>query len=262
VKYVAPGALAEWRSTIPVRAFSQHHAASVLLAGSLPTTASDDVLADLKEMVTALGRRDILSMLSPFGVLGSHERTLLLKAGLEVDERLFAAFRELEELGATYDILMIEDEPALRRIIDDAKRHVMRAETINSLVDGPFVEAWMQSNIATAKRTVSEAKKVRIRVAYERSREFGEAIEKLLNEGRYQEAVALLHDVDWSQTATPGSSARETMWRSDAIKEFAEPLRTLQALGGIERRARRTMDRGRDGRGTTRNRKARALHFC
>jgi hypothetical protein len=261
VKYVAPGALAEWRSTIPVRAFSQHHAASVLLAGSLPTTASDDVLADLKEMVTALGRRDILSMLSPFGVLGSHERTLLLKAGLEVDERLFAAFRELEELGATYDILMIEDEPALRRIIDDAKRHVMRAETINSLVDGPFVEAWMQSNIATAKRTVSEAKKVRIRVAYERSREFGEAIEKLLNEGRYQEAVALLRC-----RLVPDGDAGLVRPRDHVAKRRYQGIcRTAPDASGARRyrrRARRTMDRGRDGRGTTRNRKARALHFC
>lgn len=233
VKYVTPHVLEEWHSTIPVRAFSEHHAASALLVNSLPEVASDDVLADLKEAVTALGRRDILSMLSPWNVFGSHERTLLLKAGLEVDERLFVALQELEELGAIYDMLMIEDEAALRHVIDDAKKHVTRAETMNSLVDGPLIEAWMQSNIAMARRTVSEAKEVRIRVAAELSPESGEAIEKLLEEGRYRDAVALLHDIDWSQTATMGSSARETMWRSEAVKEFTEPLGMLQALGGI-----------------------------
>jgi len=233
VKYAARGVLAEWPLTIPVRAFSQHHAASALLANPLPEMVSDDVLADLKEVVTALGRRDILSTLIPFDVLGSHERTLLLKAGLEVDERLFAAFRQLEELGAIYDILMIEDEPTLRRIIDDARKHVTQAESMNSLVDGPLVEAWMQSNIAVATRTVSEAKKVRIQVAHERSPESGEAFEKLLEEGRYREAVALLHDVDWFRTTGQGSSLRETMWRSDAVEKFTEPLGTLQAFDGI-----------------------------
>lgn len=241
VKYLTPEAvvaLTHDNARICIGGFAHPLAASTLLlvAPSHPSR-SDDILNDVRELAIERDRRDILSALSPANVLASHERTLLIKSALDASERLFSSLRELENLNAICDMLMVDDEPILLRIIDEATSRVTHSDSINSLIDGQLLEGWLANNIAAAKRSVAIAEQLHVKIGWTRSATVGAGVEEFLERGKYQDAVTLLHGDLSSLIDSPGMKLRETVWRTDALRKFPEPLVALQTILNVGDRA-------------------------
>lgn len=239
VKYVPPAQLSALDQdatgrTISVTEILDPRAASALfLSFSADVesgfTSTDDVLPLVRERAIQADRLDLLSALAPTHVLGTHERTLLNQEALNVAERLYQRLHDLEKLWSICEELMVEQAPALREATAEARRLVERSGQANMLLDGHLIEHWMQESIVLADATVRDAISARIALTRERSPEAVGRLEQLFGQGKYRDAVALLHHQVPLESHDVRSSARLTIWRNLALERFQLPG---QALAG------------------------------
>lgn len=215
-------------ASIAVQDIVDFRAASALLITTAvaATERDDDTLMTVRQFAIEYRRQDILSALAPSHVLEPYERTLLLKGALEVAEDLYLRLKELEYLWTVCDLLMIAQSSRLQMILDEARTRVAEAETINSLIDGRLLQAWLGSNIAAARACIAFAETEHMLIARERSAEIGQVVEDLLQQKRYREAARVLHG-EAPLVAVAELSARETIWRTDAVAGYSEPRSAL-----------------------------------
>ena len=237
VKHVPPVILAELdqhngSGHIPVGTISDPRAASALLLALDPENrpnldSSADVIRMLREDAIEADRRDILSVLSPTNVLETHERTLLNRAALEMTELLFGRVHELEALWGICEELMTEQAPVLKAVAREARDLVENSNQANTLLDGALIDHWARDNISSARAVVREATTARLALAQERSAEVAAQLEQLFTNGKFREAVALLHLQEPLESCQSGASTRLAIWREDAVEIFRSPTQAL-----------------------------------
>lgn len=218
-------------STVAVDSIDdQRIAASLVLDLGSELNAGDDVediARVVREFAIEHDRRDILSALSPTDVLETHERTLLLRSALEVGERLFSGLAELENLWGVCEELMVDDEAELRKVVEEARQLARSSERVNSLLDGRLVERWMKLSLDLAARNVQAAIQARVQLAHNQAQSTGDAVEGYFKQGRYREAMALLHAETSLEVVGTAEGSRQTFWRTDAIGRFDDSAHVL-----------------------------------
>lgn len=216
--------------TISVAEILDPRAASALflsMGADVEKSPSDEVIRRVREHAIQSDRLDILSALAPTQVLGTHERTLLNQEALNVVERLYGQVHKLEKLWSVCEELMVEHAPALRDAAVEARRLVERSDQANTLLDGRLIEHWMQETIVLADATVRDAINARIALAYERSPEVANPLKQLFAQGKYRDAVAMLHHQAPLGSPHLGASTRLTIWRDVALERFPFPAQAL-----------------------------------
>ncbi|WP_322005121.1 hypothetical protein [Paraburkholderia tropica] len=236
VKYLPPTLLSkldqsEDETRIAVTEISDSRAASALLlelATELEpgSPISTDVIRSVREAAVEWDRRDILSALSPTRMLETHERTLLNRGALDLVELLFRSLHELEALWSICEELMVDQTTVLQCVVAEARDLVEKSSEANTLLDGRLIEHWMRQTILLCESALRDALDARLALAQERSADTALQLKQLFEDGKYREAVALLHFQEPFES-TYSNSRRLTVWRSDALSRFPHPSQAL-----------------------------------
>lgn len=233
IKYLGSGALARAgiaRDGICILDFEDAPPVSALMLGwhaqELPTIDDDsDLWVALRNAAADRERRDLLAALSATNILQPHERTLLHRYALELDDRVFEATKELERLWGACNELMAPMEARLKAIVDEAKSPVAAGST--SMTRSVLQLTWLKQCIALATMHRDSAAQALLDRAHERRDDIAAQVTDYFKVGDYRAGVALFHAGSVPTQNGDRLRCRRTLWREDALKTWSAPRTKL-----------------------------------
>lgn len=219
---------------VDVASFEPPLPVAVLLAGwhQQQPAAVDDydaLLATLRDSAAASERRDILTALSGTDILQSHERTLLHRYALELQDGAFEAAKKLESVWGACNELMSPVEAKLAALVREARALTGVGSAANaSITKNLLLHAWLRDAIQEAEGHQFAAANAILAAARNRSRDLAQRIQCFLEAEDYRSAVALFHTGDVPKAIADRLAGRRTLWRDDAVKEWPEPRAKLR----------------------------------
>ncbi|CAD6563209.1 hypothetical protein LMG24235_08451 [Paraburkholderia sabiae] len=219
---------------IDVTGFENSIPVAVLLIGwhmQPPAPVEDDnaLLSALRDIAAASERRDILTALSSTDVLQSHERTLLHRYALELQDEAFEAAKKLESVWGACNELMSPVEAKLAALVREALALTGVGAAANaSITKTLLLLAWLRDAVTVAEEHQTVAANAILAAARDKSEDLAQRIQSYLEVDDYRSAVALFHTGDVPKATADRLAGRRTLWRDDAIKKWPEPRAKLR----------------------------------
>lgn len=236
IRYVNPDALKKRgiaREGIRALSFEDPIPVSVLLQDwrtKEPTFIDEDgsLWTALRNIAAEGERRDILAALSSTDVLQSHERTLLHRYALELQDGAFEATKQMERLWGSSNELMSSTESRLKVIVDEAKSLTAVGATASaSIAKNLLLLAWLRQMVTRATVHRDSEAGALLEVARERSEDLATRIGTYFKSDDYRAGVSLFHTGDVPKATSDRLAGRRTIWRDDAVKLWTEPRTKL-----------------------------------
>ncbi|MFM0248459.1 hypothetical protein [Paraburkholderia sediminicola] len=236
IRYLNPNALKQRgiaRDGIRVLNFEDPVPVSVLLLDwrtSEPAPVDDDntLLTALRNIAADGERRDILAALSGTNVLQSHERTLLHRYALELQDRAFEATKQMERIWGSSNELMSPVEWRLKIVVNEAKSlTAVGAAASASITKSLLLLTWLGQMIAKATLHRDVSAKALLDVARGKSEDLVGRIETYFESDDYRAGIALFHTGEVPKAVSDRLAGRRTIWRDDAVKTWTEPRTKL-----------------------------------
>ncbi len=202
--------------------------AAYLLGGSpgrLKIGPGDDPLAVLRSRMSDRQRTDLLAYLVGTRAIEPQESTRLHRDSSDADDEIFAQLARLEtyareaaELISPAATSLHDTFRAASALLDQKGAELSRHETTLFL-------HWLRSINKSAYGAIAAQVDAIEKLAKENGLEETRRISELLTERRYAEAAAAITEiVDGVAPIWEIRSSRRTIWRSEAVSRFAQPM--------------------------------------
>ena len=208
------------------------------IVGTLPSTApivtsSEQLLEGLRNSGIERQRWDILASLSASDVLQPHERSLLHRKALELGDQAYEHSKRLERAWAACEELRAPNASKYKKLVDEALEVCSGAAGERPLTDAILLLEWLRDATALTESARDSVVQVRVHQSKERTPDSASEFERLIAEGNYRGAMAIL-DPGEPPPENPGEAPRRTMWRKAAATRFAQPRAALvKELKGV-----------------------------
>ncbi|CUJ39983.1 hypothetical protein [Achromobacter xylosoxidans] len=186
------------------------------------------LLAQLRNTAADDERRDILAALSHTDILQSHERTLLHRYSLDLQDKAFETMRQLEQAWGACNELMSAAESALKARVNEANELTAASGSAGaSIPRNLLLLTWLQKTVTQAMEHRDRAASAVLELASAKSSEFEVEIRSYFDSGDYRAGVTLFHTGAIPKITSDRSAGRRTIWRDEATRTWPEPRAKL-----------------------------------
>lgn len=219
---------------IPIADITDEAAACAVLsappayAASGATLDRNSLLERLRSFAIERERTDLLAALVPSGCLEPHEVNQLLRHALELGDQAFESTRALEAVWADCDVLLAPQARVLRAVVDEAYRACDLAASGAPIGHTLLLQAWLDHALSHAREIRTRVLGVRESEAERSPRNIAEKFRQAVAVNDVRGAMELMHPEE-PASEPEERPVRRTMWRSEALRKFANPRESLVA---------------------------------